>query len=80
MRTSIDIDDALLREVKLLAKGSGKTVKSVVEDALRERLARRKSSEPAKSVTIHTVGGHGLLPGVNLDDSAALRDLMDGLS
>ncbi|MCG8454755.1 MAG: hypothetical protein MI919_00630 [Holophagales bacterium] len=45
--------------------------------ALRETLARR--SEPARRapVRLTTCGGPGPLPGVDLDDSAALLELME---
>ena len=80
MRTTLNLDDALMREVKVLARGTGKTMTAVIEDALRERLARRRAPVPVPQFRLPTVGGNGLLPGVDLDNNAALRDLMDGLS
>jgi len=80
MRTTLDIDDQLLTQAKLLARGAGKTLTAVIEDALRERLARRPAASSRRPVRLPTVGGKGLLPGVDLDDSAALRDLMDAAS
>lgn len=80
MRTTLDLDDQVLSEAKVLARKSGKTLKAVVEDALRERLNRRTSSSTPRHVEIPTFGGGGVQPGVDLDDSAGLRDLMDGLS
>lgn len=77
MRTTLNLDDSVLADAKLLAKRSGKTLTSVVEDALRERLARQTSRRCATPLRLPTVGGHGLQPGVDLDDSAALRELMD---
>jgi hypothetical protein len=77
MRTTVNVDDRVLAEAKVLARRSGKTLTAVIEDALRERLARRPASPPGEPVRLPTVGGNGLLPGVDLDDSAALRDLMD---
>jgi hypothetical protein len=48
----------------------------VVEDALRESLHRRH--RPARrAVELPVFGEEGLQPGVDLDDSAALLDLMD---
>ncbi len=74
MRTTIRIDDELFRAVKLHAAGTGRTIGEVVEDALRQSLARRRSR--AEAAPLPTFGGSGLLPGVDLDDTAALRDLM----
>ena len=67
MRTTIRLDDALLLEVKREAAETGMTLTAVIEESLRERLARRAtSSEPRTR------------PGVDLDDSAALLDVMEG--
>ena len=78
MRTTIRLDDPLLREAKREASRSGMTLTAMIEEALRERLARTASNaEPRQPVRLKTVGGSGLCPGVDLDDSAALLDLMD---
>jgi Arc/MetJ family transcription regulator len=75
MRTTIRIDDQLLGEAKQLALRTGRTLTGVVEDALREVLNRQPSAR-RRSVKLTTVGGNGPRPGVDLDDSAALEDLM----
>jgi hypothetical protein len=77
MRTTIRIDDDLLREAKQLAIRSGKSLTSVIEDALRESLARQRSPGKRERVQLITFSGKGLLPGVDLDDSAALLDVME---
>jgi hypothetical protein len=48
----------------------------LIEDALRQSLERRDraATEP---LDLPTVGGRGLQPGVDLDDSAALLELME---
>jgi hypothetical protein len=77
MRTTIRLDEHLLKEAKQLALRRGKSLTSIIEDALRESLARQRGSEPRTLVHLPTFKGQGLLPGVDLDDSAALLDLMD---
>lgn len=77
MRTTIRIDDQLLREAKEFAARSGRSLTSIIEDALRETLSRQRDSGQREPVRLVTVGGKGLLPGVDLDDSAALLDLME---
>ena len=77
MRTTIRIDDDLLVEVKQIAARSDKTLTSVIEDALREMLARQRATEERVPVRLTTVSGGGLQPGVDLDDSAALLSLME---
>ena len=41
-----------------------------------ESLVRRPVSRPAECVALPTFNGQGLLPGVDLDDTASLLDLM----
>ncbi|MHC4176148.1 MAG: YlcI/YnfO family protein [Planctomycetota bacterium] len=79
MRTTIRLDDQLLAEAKQLAAQTGRTLTAVIEDALREVLARRKQAPKAERVQLLRHGMGGLQPGVNLDDNAAVRDLMDGI-
>jgi hypothetical protein len=79
MRTTIRIDDELLKEAKQLAARTGKSLTAIFEDALREVLARQHSSAGKDSVRLVTVKGSGLMPGVDLDDSASLLDRMDAL-
>jgi hypothetical protein len=76
MRTTIHLPDDLLDEAKRLALESGDTLTAVIEGALRERLARRPTGR-ASSVTLTTFGSEGLQPGVDLDDSSGLMDLME---
>jgi hypothetical protein len=76
MRTTIKIDDALLVEAKTWAARSGRTLNEVVEDALRQAFARR--DEAGRRVELPVFRSSRVMPGVDLDDSAALLDLMDG--
>lgn len=76
-RTTIRIDEQLLKEAKQLAVRRGKSLTAVIEDALRESLSRQRGSGQREPVRLITFGGKGLLPCVDLDDSAALLDLME---
>jgi hypothetical protein len=77
MRTTVRLDETLLKEAKHLAIKTGRSLTAVIEDALREALARQRSTAERQPISLVTVGGNGLLPGVDLDDSAGLLDLMD---
>ncbi len=77
MRTTIDIDGDLLLELRAFAEDSGRTLGSVIEDALRESLHRDRERHV---VHLPTIDGGGLRPGVDLDNSSALLDLMDGIT
>jgi hypothetical protein len=77
MRTTIKLDDALLAEAKSVAIETNRTLGEVVEDALRERLARRRAAGRGQNTPLPTSGGGGLMPGVDLDSNASLLDLME---
>ena len=77
MRTTIRIDDALYRRAKTLAAQSGRTVSDVIEDAVRTSLSSKPPSGAADTTELPVFGGTGVQPGVDLSDSASLRDLMD---
>lgn len=78
MRTTVRLPDDLMRELKRVAAESDRTMTQVIEDALRATLAPREAPE-RREIELTIVDGRGLRPGVDLDDSRALRDLMDGL-
>ena len=77
MRTTIRLDDQLMRSAKRYAHETGKSLTALIEDALRHILSRRAVKEPRKPVKLTTVSGHGIRPGVDLDDSAALLTFME---
>lgn len=77
MRTTIRIDEELLKEAKLEAARRGTTLTAVIEDALRESLSRQQNTGQSEKVRSITFRVKGLLPGVDIDDSAALLDLME---
>ncbi len=74
------LDDALLAEAKASAARTGRTLTRVLEDALRESLARsadRADPDRGEPFELPTFGGNGPQPGVDLDSSASLLELMD---
>jgi hypothetical protein len=77
MRTTVRLPPGLMAQVKKLARETGRSMTQVIEDALRVAVARAGSA-PARTITIVTVMGDGVQPGVDLDDSSALLDVMDG--
>ena len=79
MRTTIRMDDDLLRAAKRAAAESGQTLTVLIEESVRERLGRHKPKRARRRVRLITDGSGGVAPGVNLDDSAALLDLMEGI-
>jgi hypothetical protein len=78
VRTTIYLPDDLLADSKRFAAETGRTLTRLIEDSLREALARRHRLAEQRRPQLPTFGGGRLLPGVDLDDSAALLDLMEG--
>jgi hypothetical protein len=76
MRTTVNIDDELLRDAKKQAADEGRTLGELISESLRERLARRPRSG-RKRYSAVTAGAGGPLPGVDITNNAAIRDLMD---
>jgi hypothetical protein len=81
MRTTLDLNDELMRQVKHRAADEGLTMREVFEQALRAHLDRRPKRPRAYRLRWRDEGG-GLQPGVSFADfehGARLRDLMDGI-
>lgn len=76
MRTTIRLDDALLADAKAVAARTGRTLTAVIEDALRESLARSPEG-PRADRPLPVYDGDGLVPGIDLDDTAGLLSVMD---
>ncbi|HEX3682663.1 MAG TPA: type II toxin-antitoxin system VapB family antitoxin [Bryobacteraceae bacterium] len=78
MRTTIRIDDALLKQAKNLAAETSRSLTAVIEDALREVIGRRKMTTSQRDkFRLPAFKGRGLRPGIDLDNSAGLLDLME---
>ena len=77
MRTTVRLDDRLLADTKRYAAQSGRTLMSLIDEGLREVVARGAASRQAPPVELPTGGGGGLQPGVTLDSNAALLEVMD---
>ena len=75
MRTTIDIDDALMRAVKVRAAKEHRTLKEDFEQALREYVAGF-SGATADAPSMPTFRGSGVQPGVDLTDNASLQAIM----
>lgn len=76
MRTTIRIDDDLYRDVKARAARSGRTVASVLEDAVRRGLER---DEPGRKprYTVQPSGSGGLRPGIDIAFNSSVAEAMD---
>ncbi len=80
MRTTIRLDDELLKEAKRLAVESDRTLAEVIEDALRETFARRKTTPKSNELSLPTFRGSGLQPGISWEDlnsNSRMLDIME---
>jgi plasmid stability protein len=76
-RTTLMLDDGILRELKRRAAAEGRTVQSVANDLLRQALAGR--GRPRERFVLRLEGWQGTeQPGVDILDRDKLFDLMDG--
>ncbi|WP_298862822.1 hypothetical protein [uncultured Microbacterium sp.] len=82
MRTTVNIEDDLLAEIKVVAAKRRVPLGDVVDDALRSYLAVRPIG-PVDfdwgSIAVEVPGDRGLRPGVNWRSNAAMLELMEDL-
>jgi hypothetical protein len=78
MRVTIIFCDLLHSTVKEIAARTGRTLSTVIEVALRRWIAKHEDGRPAERATLPNDGTGGLMPGVDLNDSAELLDIMEG--
>jgi len=72
MKTTIEINDALLRQAKVHAAERDLSLKAVVEQALRQYLERSAAARGFK-LRKRTFRGQGLQPGLDWHDWATIR-------
>lgn len=76
MRTTLQLDDDLVTEAKVVAARTGRTLSQVIEDALRRTLAPRAGAPRVPAVLPTSPGTPR--DGVDIADNQVLRDVMDG--
>jgi hypothetical protein len=74
MKTTVELPDSLVREVKRAALRERTTVRALIERGLRTVVSRRR---PAERFVLRkaTFRGDGLVAGASLRDWEAVRDL-----
>ncbi|WP_337060099.1 ribbon-helix-helix domain-containing protein [Kineococcus sp. G2] len=80
MRTTINLPDELYRDVRVRAAEQGRTVTSLIEEALRRSLAQpAPPASPAYRVRPLPPSPSGARsPEIDYDDNSALLDAMEG--
>lgn len=75
MRTTLNLNDALVAEVKARALAERTSMTSLIEEALRARLAETRGGSSVQLPTYGTPGGTAFL--VDLRDRDAVWDALD---
>ena len=79
MRTTVRLEDGLLRRAKAEAARRSETLTALIERGLRLVLAGSQRPAPRARITLPVSRATGgTRPGVDLDSSAALLDLLEG--
>lgn len=77
MRTTVNIDEHLLAEAKLIAARTNRTIGSVLEDALRKLISDNVRDEVKEPYTLPDFSRGTLRPGIDLYDKDQIEELMD---
>jgi hypothetical protein len=75
MKTTMELSDEVLNRAKRQARREGRTLREVVEDALRQHLDAGAADKPFR-LKRHAFKGKGLQPGAMEGDWQSLRDLI----
>lgn len=77
MRTTLTIDDLLAKALKKAAHESGQSLKAVVNETLRAGLAAGRTPLKPRPYRIKPVSLGGVRPGIDLDKSLQVADLLE---
>lgn len=77
-RTTVRLPPELMAAAQRHARETGRTLTALIEDALRLTLMTERRQPGRAPDPLPTYGTGGLLPGVDLDEGAALPDLDSG--
>jgi hypothetical protein len=77
-RTTVRLPDDLIRRAKAKAAKEGRSLTALIEDGLRRVISERSPGDRSNRTLppVSSATG-GVMPGIDLDDSAALQDLED---
>ena len=71
MKTTIELPDELLRQVRDYSRSTGVTMRELMVDGLRSELARRRAPGPRADFVFTAVDGEGLRAGIDPADVIA---------
>ena len=77
MRTTVRLNDHLLRSAKAHAAKTGRTLTAVIEEGLRRTLEADQSAPDREPYQV-TVFSSRVRPGIDLDSNASVLEAMEG--
>ncbi len=79
MRTTVRLDDAILKQAKQTAAARGETLTALIEKGLRLAMAQPIKKAARKKVRLPACrASGGTLPGIDLTNSVDMLDRMEG--
>ena len=77
-RTTVRLPEDLVRRARRKALAEGRSLTALIQDGLRRVLAdRTPAARPKRVLPPVSKAAGGLMPGVDLDDTAALQEMED---
>jgi Arc/MetJ family transcription regulator len=76
MKTTIELSDSLLEETKKIARNQGKTIREIMENALRSYLKQSRNSSRRFTLRTHTFKGNGTQGGIQEGNWETIRALI----
>ena len=78
MKTTVNIADALFEELRELAEKEGVTMKSLIQDGIRQVIAEHKkvAKQPRYKMRDVSFGGEGVQEGIDLANWPQIRALI----
>lgn len=78
MKTTLDLDDELIKRAKTQAARERKSLTAIIEEGLRLRLRRRSSGQSGALDLPVFRGGHGFVVGIDPNSNRSIYDAADG--
>jgi len=78
MKTTLDLDDELVKRAKTQAARERKSLTAIIEEGLRLRLRRRSSGKRGALDLPVFRGGNGFVAGIDPNSNRSIYDAADG--
>ncbi len=78
MKTTVDIAEPMLQEVKRIAAVEGTTLRALVDEGLRHVIAEREKQQTGFRLRDGRFHGDGGVPGIDINDWMSFKHLARG--